>query len=370
MTESPLERLLDSGAPLPLAMLRAAIDSADLVDQALAERTIRGAWSRIVPPLDRDSADRFLVRFYLRSLHSAIADDVEENAEQLLAGLDAAISLRELLVAWVDAAHPPHSSIDYLVDQITRAFLAADTSTRCALKWFFLAPVLEHEAIVPLFEVWRGSDDSELATAFDEAYACSGDRARQEPRPHAAENHSALERYRDRARAIPLAELRGLMSSADLVDNAVAAELLTTGRAQIEPPPEVGEARPFLIDFLLRAMIENRPLPRVAGSADDLVPTRFEAAGRLQTLLEHLVDRTSKRDEEVAYLVRRVTDEFLAGDEILRNAIETGFLEHVLERDDLVDLFAHWQQHPQLSDSYEWALKWGRAHRRAPGGAD
>lgn len=370
MTESPLERLLDSGAPLPQAVLHAAMESDDLADQALAERAIRGAWTRIVPPLDRDTSDRFLVRFYLRSLHSAVAIDCgAENSEQLRAGLDAAIKLRELLEAWVDAAHPPHSSIDYLVDQVTRAFSAADILTRGALEWLFLAPALEHEAIVPIFEAWRGGSDPALAAALDEAYAYAGDRPRQDP-PQAAKNHPLLERYRDAALAIPLAELRGLMSSADLVDNAAAADLLTTRWAQIAPAPDAGEARRFLIDFLLRAMIENRPLPYDAGSADDCVPTRFEAAARLQTLLEHLVDRTSKREAEVAYLVRRVTDEFLAGDETLRNAIETGFLEHVLERTDLVDLFAHWQQHTQLADSYEWALKWGLAHRRAPGGAD
>ena len=64
-------------------------------------------------------------------------------------------------------------------------------------------------------------------------------------------------------------------------------------------------------------------------------------------------------------VVSQVTETYLAASADARNAIETGFLEHVFERADLVPLFESWRLNPELSEAYELCLAWGRAHRRS-----
>jgi hypothetical protein len=69
---------------------------------------------------------------------------------------------------------------------------------------------------------------------------------------------------------------------------------------------------------------------------------------------------------------------YLASEAEVRIAIETGFLEHVLEEEEFRPLFADWQHDAQLRESWEAALAWGKAHpgftrtmwRRRPGGPE
>jgi len=57
-----------------------------------------------------------------------------------------------------------------------------------------------------------------------------------------------------------------------------------------------------------------------------------------------------------------VTELFLASEEDVRNAIETGFLEHLLETAALRPYFEHWSSNPSLKEPWDRALEWGKAH--------
>ena len=50
-----------------------------------------------------------------------------------------------------------------------------------------------------------------------------------------------------------------------------------------------------------------------------------------------------------------------SGDEV-RDAIETGFLEHALETAALRPYFEHWASDPHLNLAWNRALEWGKAH--------
>ena len=53
---------------------------------------------------------------------------------------------------------------------------------------------------------------------------------------------------------------------------------------------------------------------------------------------------------------------FLQGDDDIRNAIEQGFLEHVLETAALRRHFEHWSMDEQLRPAWTRAMEWGKAH--------
>ena len=60
--------------------------------------------------------------------------------------------------------------------------------------------------------------------------------------------------------------------------------------------------------------------------------------------------------------VDAVTTLFLAGDDDVRRAIETGVLEHVLEQAPMRPLFSHWAHDERLQDAWRQALAYGKAH--------
>ena len=57
-----------------------------------------------------------------------------------------------------------------------------------------------------------------------------------------------------------------------------------------------------------------------------------------------------------------VTELFLASGEDVRTAIETGFLEHILETAALRPYFERWSRDSNLREAWERALEWGKAH--------
>jgi hypothetical protein len=73
-----------------------------------------------------------------------------------------------------------------------------------------------------------------------------------------------------------------------------------------------------------------------------------------------------RHDGHTAAIAQRVaaavTDLFLDGDARMRNAIETGFLEHVLEQRSLRSFFAHWAHDERLQEAWRHATAWGDAH--------
>jgi hypothetical protein len=88
---------------------------------------------------------------------------------------------------------------------------------------------------------------------------------------------------------------------------------------------------------------------------------RYEAAGELEVWFDHLANM-GDRQETLQAGAAAVTSLYLTSNDDVRVAIETGFLEHVLEQVRLRPLFMRWANDAQLQDAWRHALAWGEAH--------
>jgi hypothetical protein len=157
--------------------------------------------------------------------------------------------------------------------------------------------------------------------------------------------------------AISRERLVGWIERGDLTAWGLLYTLTRDAHDRIEPPLGLDGTCAFLLDYYLRCIVEN-PEP-----TDDLL-SRFEAAWELVAWLDHISGLRPETDQVVSLLVERVTATYREGDADVRNAIETGFLEHAFERAAYVPLFDHWRTDPELREAYDCSLAWGRAHRR------
>ncbi|MEO7932457.1 MAG: hypothetical protein ABIT76_04785 [Chthoniobacterales bacterium] len=107
------------------------------------------------------------------------------------------------------------------------------------------------------------------------------------------------------------------------------------------------------LEYLLRCIRDD--------PQDGDTPTRYEAAGELEVCFDDIAKR-SDADDMLTELAAAVTQLFLASDESVQRAIETGFLEHVLEQPKLRRFFAHWEGDDRLREAWDCALAWGEAH--------
>jgi hypothetical protein len=139
----------------------------------------------------------------------------------------------------------------------------------------------------------------------------------------------------------------------DVETLAYLYQLTDKGWHRIEPCLEKHETCQLICRYLLMCIRED---PRAG------VPlTRYGAAGELEGWIDHL---SNMQDTEIILqeVAAAVTDLFLSSDDSVRGAIETGFLEHVLEQNKLRPLFAHWSGDERLKDTWQRALDWGEAH--------
>jgi hypothetical protein len=65
---------------------------------------------------------------------------------------------------------------------------------------------------------------------------------------------------------------------------------------------------------------------------------------------------------EIARAANGVMNLYLESGEDVREAIETGFLEHALETAALRPYFENWASDPGLQPAWNRALEWGKAH--------
>jgi hypothetical protein len=155
---------------------------------------------------------------------------------------------------------------------------------------------------------------------------------------------------------IPAERIADWIEGGDLEAWGLLYTLTRDAHDRIQPPLGVDATCTFLLNYYLRCIVEN-PEP-----ADDL-HSRFEAAWEMVPWLDHLWGLRPETDRVIPFLVRRVTETYLEGDPDIRNAIETGFLEHAFERPEFVPLFDAWRTDPDLRQAYEECLEWGLAHR-------
>ena len=148
--------------------------------------------------------------------------------------------------------------------------------------------------------------------------------------------------------------LNWIKAAANLATLAKLYQLTNEGYYRILP--ELGKDETcFLIQtYLLGCVREDR------ADSDD-IQSRFEAAQSLHVWFCHLneMDGTAAILSRAAHGIKEL---FLASDVETRDAIETMFLEHVLETAALRPYFQDWSAHPTLRAAWERATAWGMAH--------
>ena len=98
------------------------------------------------------------------------------------------------------------------------------------------------------------------------------------------------------------------------------------------------------------------------GVADnEQIEERYEAAESLHVWFRHLLGMEGT-SSVLAGAASAVTNLYLESGEDVRDAIETGFLEHALETSALRPYFEHWASDPRLQSAWNRALEWGKAH--------
>jgi hypothetical protein len=144
-----------------------------------------------------------------------------------------------------------------------------------------------------------------------------------------------------------------ICAASHLEDVALLYRLSREAWDRIVPNLDGDETCRLICRYFLLCIAEDPP--------EGIGQGRYEAAGDLESWVDHLssMDGTGKNLHEIVVAVTKL---YLDGNEDVRMAIETGFLEHVLEQVRLRPLFAHWADDEQLKVAWEPALAWGKAH--------
>jgi hypothetical protein len=147
--------------------------------------------------------------------------------------------------------------------------------------------------------------------------------------------------------------------SRDLSTRARAYALSATAWDRIKPEPSMEEQCGAMAEYLFECLKDDPP-------EDDFIYSRFKAGHELSEWLKHLSSMPEAKSF-ITDIVRRLETLYKQSDPKIRNRIETGVLEHILESPRLRPLFVHWQKDPVLREAYEPALEWGLAHSESAG---
>ena len=129
-----------------------------------------------------------------------------------------------------------------------------------------------------------------------------------------------------------------------------------TGEGYYRIQPDLGRdasyalIQQYLLQCIREGVLEN-----------DEIQGRYEAAQSLHVWFCHLLE-TKDTSAVLTAAAAAVTELFLTSGEDVRTAIETGFLEHILETAALRPYFEHWSHDSNLRKVWERALEWGKAH--------
>ena len=156
---------------------------------------------------------------------------------------------------------------------------------------------------------------------------------------------------------IPRERVLRWISEGDLRIRAAVYHLTEKAWGRIHPEMTMHQQCGFMADYLLEC------LKTVPGDSDAGVMGGFEAALELAAWMKHLKDMEAK--PVISDLVSRLEELFRQGDDTLRNRIETGVLEHVLESKRMRPYFQHWSSDPALKESFQFAMQWALEHEKA-----
>jgi hypothetical protein len=144
-----------------------------------------------------------------------------------------------------------------------------------------------------------------------------------------------------------------LREADDIETLGLLYRLTSEAFGRIQPPLDLNETCTLIRQYLLRCIEES---PECDG-----VLRRYEAAAVLESWFDHLVDLEGS-ELVLQQAATAITELYLRGDVGIRDAIQNGFLEHLLEQSRLRKFFEHWSGDPRLRPAWNAALSWGKAH--------
>jgi len=144
-----------------------------------------------------------------------------------------------------------------------------------------------------------------------------------------------------------------IRAAPDVESLALLYRLTDEAWDRITPLLESEETCILIRRYLLQCILENPD--------ESIALPRQEAARELEVWFDHLSNKKNTQ-KILKDVVAAVTELFLKSEEQVRCAIETGFLEHVLEQTGLRPLFSHWAHDERLRETWQRALAWGEAH--------
>lgn len=153
---------------------------------------------------------------------------------------------------------------------------------------------------------------------------------------------------------IPASLIQGPMADEDLRVRGVAYHVLQRARERIDPPLSTAAQCSFMLDYLFDCILRNP-------ESDDYQFSGFEAAWELAGWVKQL-EGVGRNEAFVSHIIQRLTAAYRTAEETTRNRIETGVVEHLMERPSLREYFAAWKGDPTLGRAYELCLHWGKCH--------
>lgn len=159
---------------------------------------------------------------------------------------------------------------------------------------------------------------------------------------------------------VSFAEVRRSVEGDNLGERASVLHFAQAHPERIRPIPEKEWYRDELYRYYVDC-VRLDPDP----SVDEDLHSRYEAARGLIGLFEWLVRGHAGGTKAAAKMAASITELFRRSGSNIRDCIEMGFLEHVLEVPEIRPYFSHWSRDADLAESHQAALAWGEAHERS-----
>lgn len=157
--------------------------------------------------------------------------------------------------------------------------------------------------------------------------------------------------------AISFADLTRALNHSTLSERSEILRFIRANVLRIHPKVSDEWLYDVMADYFISCIL----LVSSSENAPDSIHTPFEAAHELVSWFNWYVDRCTTKSE-VQIRVERLAKLMKQNADSVRNCIETGFLEHVLEKTRNREYFEHWRHDRELSESYIAALEWGESH--------